>query len=100
MSYLQHLKLNRWTKVGSNHYSMTIGQKCRNGIVIKTLTKQNEKNIEKWFQGKSVVLQGDGPLWWSFKSFSNYDEHSDMLSGGYEFKMSLEAYKKMFLEKN
>jgi hypothetical protein len=98
MSYLQHLKHNRWTKVGSKHYSMTIGQKGRDGIVIKTLTKQSEKNIENWFQGKSIVLQGDGPLWWSFQRFSNYD--GAMWSGGYEFKMSLEAYKKMFLEED
>ena len=100
MSYLQHLKLNRWTRDGSKHYSMSIGQKGRDGIVIKTLTKQSEENIENWFQGKSVVLQGDGPLWWSFQRFSKYDERLDMWSGGYEFKMSLEAYKKMFLEED
>jgi hypothetical protein len=77
---------------------MTIGQKGRDGIAIKTLTKQSEKNIENWFQGKSVVLQGDGPLWWSFQTYSNYD--GAMWSGGYEFKMSVEAYKKMFLEED
>ena len=69
----------------------------RNGCSVPEVSKQQEKDITAWFDRYGVVRDATATnMWWFMKRFShqcNIGNGPDrIVSGGYEFRMSKDAF--------
>ena len=108
MSYFRKLRTQQWVHVCSptgSYYRLKLGTSGRNGCCVPELVTAEYNNICQWFMTKNVVQNEESELWWSHTRFSYSTPVPEnrrgvpidtMNSGGYEFRMSCEAYAVMF----
>jgi len=109
MSYFRTLRTQQWVHVCSpngSYYRLKLGSSGRNGCCVPQLNTAEYNNICQWFMTRNVVVKNEeSELWWSHFPFSYHTPLpgnrrgmpvETMYSGGYEFRLSCEAYAVMF----
>ena len=106
MPYLRHLQRSRWIptwsdKYGGSHYSIRLGNEGRDGCAVPEVSKQEEMAITVWFGQDGINRDAtETNMWWFMERFSHQSEIGNgtdsMVSGGYEFRMSKDAYNALF----
>lgn len=117
MSYFSILQTQEWVHICSpteSYYRLKIGTSGINGCCVPNLLTKEYKHICQWFMTKNVVVKNEeselvkneeSELWWSHTRYSyNRPVPGNRRGipinmrnfGGYEFRMSCEAYAVVF----
>ena len=70
------------------------------GTSMTLIDESQFKKIQDWFLEEGVELNASHNLWWKYTDFHEQEEityrNYNMVSVGYEFSMSKDAYDKLF----
>jgi len=109
MSYQCNLLDSQWMKTTSpegSYYSKSLGNYGINGCSVTEISTQETKGITEWFNKHNIKRKLkredtiDTNMWWFMERFSKNNLIGDgpdrMISGGYYFRMSVDAYNAIY----